>query len=183
MRAKDKRGKIRWRGAFFEALQLELHEYAKWLDSRNEHHLSKEALIADAVVLKKEPRVRAARQNPQGFRDDFPRPQPVRVQIGNLEAFLEMEDGEMSQIMKETREAFFILAQRHGWDREFVLIGEQKGEQRGIQIGEQRGIRIGEERIKNLLSRAIAKNLKDEGLPLGAIARSTGLTAGEIEAL
>ena len=47
--------KVFWHGAFFEALQLELHEYAGLLTFVSEHRLSKEALIMDTLVIKKEP--------------------------------------------------------------------------------------------------------------------------------
>jgi len=48
------RDKVYWHDAFFEALQLELHEYLDALTFANEHPLSKEALIVDVLVIKKE---------------------------------------------------------------------------------------------------------------------------------
>ena len=49
----EKRDKIYWHDAFFEALQLELNHYRDSLDFDNEHHLSREALIMDVLVIKK----------------------------------------------------------------------------------------------------------------------------------
>ncbi len=45
---------IYWHSAFYEAIQLELSEYADSLDFINEYQLSKEALIMDVLVVKKE---------------------------------------------------------------------------------------------------------------------------------
>ena len=49
-----KKDKIYWHDAFFEALQLELHQYLEALKFINEHPLNKEALIVDVLVIKKE---------------------------------------------------------------------------------------------------------------------------------
>jgi hypothetical protein len=49
----DKNSKTYWHGAFFEALQLELYEYADFLEFFEERHLSKEALRMDVLVVKK----------------------------------------------------------------------------------------------------------------------------------
>ena len=46
--------KTYWHDAFYEALQLELHQYLKSLKFVYEHQLSKEALIVDVLVIKKE---------------------------------------------------------------------------------------------------------------------------------
>ena len=51
----DKQEKILWHGAFFEAMQLELHEYAQMLTFVSEHQLSKEALKMDLLIIKKKP--------------------------------------------------------------------------------------------------------------------------------
>jgi len=45
--------KVFWHEAFFEAIQLEFHDYRDSLDFQDEHHLSKEALIMDVLVIKK----------------------------------------------------------------------------------------------------------------------------------
>ena len=45
--------KVYWHAAFFEALQLELHQYLDSLTFLEEHPLSKEALIIDVLVIKK----------------------------------------------------------------------------------------------------------------------------------
>jgi hypothetical protein len=50
----DRQGKIYWHEAFFKALQLELHDYIDVLTFVSEHQLSKEALIMDALIIKKE---------------------------------------------------------------------------------------------------------------------------------
>ena len=49
----DERGKIFWHEAFYEALQLELHEYKDLLKFDNEYRLSEEALRMDVLVIKK----------------------------------------------------------------------------------------------------------------------------------
>jgi len=46
--------KTYWHDAFFEALQLEFHQYLDALKFIDEHPLSKEALIIDVLVIKKE---------------------------------------------------------------------------------------------------------------------------------
>ena len=48
------RDKIYWHGAFFEAIQLELHQYLDALTFVYEHPLSKEELLIDVLVIKKE---------------------------------------------------------------------------------------------------------------------------------
>lgn len=45
--------KVFWHEAFFEALQLEFHQYHDALTFDNEYQLSKEALIMDVLVVKK----------------------------------------------------------------------------------------------------------------------------------
>jgi len=49
----EERGKIYWHGAFYEALQLELHQYKEWLAFDDEYRLSEEALRMDVLVVKK----------------------------------------------------------------------------------------------------------------------------------
>ena len=51
-------GKIYWHEAFFEALQLELHQYKDALEFQKEHRLSEEALRMDVLVIKKNKDVR-----------------------------------------------------------------------------------------------------------------------------
>jgi len=46
--------KTYWHDAFFEALQLELHQYLEALNFIYEHQLSKQALIVDVLVIRKE---------------------------------------------------------------------------------------------------------------------------------
>jgi len=48
-----KHDKIFWHEAFYEAVRLELHEYEKYLTFEEEHPLSKEALLMDMLVVKK----------------------------------------------------------------------------------------------------------------------------------
>ena len=50
----DERGKIYWHEAFFEALQLELHQYSDVLTFHSEHRLNEEALRMDVLVIKKD---------------------------------------------------------------------------------------------------------------------------------
>jgi len=50
----QRKNKVYWHDAFFEALQLELHNHLDALKFVNEHQLSKEALIVDVLVVKKE---------------------------------------------------------------------------------------------------------------------------------
>ena len=49
-----KQGKIYWHDAFFEAIQLELNDYEHQLTFQDEKQLSKEALIMDVLIVKKE---------------------------------------------------------------------------------------------------------------------------------
>lgn len=49
----SKYGKTYWHEAHFQALQMELHEYADILEFHEEHPLSKEALRIDVVIIKK----------------------------------------------------------------------------------------------------------------------------------
>ena len=49
----DERGKIFWHEAFYEALQLEFHQYQDALEFDNEYRLSEEALRMDVLVIKK----------------------------------------------------------------------------------------------------------------------------------
>ena len=51
---KQNKGKIFWHAPFFEGLQLELYQYKDYLTFEDEHQLSKEALIVDVLVIKKE---------------------------------------------------------------------------------------------------------------------------------
>jgi len=53
MEAQNK-DKIYWHGAFFEAIQLELHQYLETLTFVYEHPLSKEELLIDVLVIRKE---------------------------------------------------------------------------------------------------------------------------------
>jgi hypothetical protein len=50
----NRQGKIYWHEAFFEALQLEFHAYLDVLTFVCEHQLSKEALIMDVLIIKKD---------------------------------------------------------------------------------------------------------------------------------
>jgi len=50
----QQKDKTYWHDAFYEALQLELHQYLEALNFIYEHQLSKEALIVDVLVIKKE---------------------------------------------------------------------------------------------------------------------------------
>jgi len=50
----DRQGRIHWHEAFYEALQVELHEQKDSLQFENERLLSKEALKMDVLIIKKE---------------------------------------------------------------------------------------------------------------------------------
>jgi hypothetical protein len=65
----DERGKIFWHEAFFEALQLELHQYMDYLKFQNEHQLSKEALRMDVLIIKKDKGVRIEKNIGRIFRE------------------------------------------------------------------------------------------------------------------
>ena len=54
----EKNGKILWHDAFYEALQIELNDYAYALSFEHEHKLSKEALSMDVLIIKKSPDVK-----------------------------------------------------------------------------------------------------------------------------
>ena len=65
---KDSQSKIYWHDAFFEAVRLELAEYKDVLEFKNEHHLSKEALKIDVIVIKKAKDVEIKKNFGQIFR-------------------------------------------------------------------------------------------------------------------
>ena len=49
--------KILWHGAHVEAMKLDLHECKDALSFTSEHQLSKEALIMDLLIIKKDPHI------------------------------------------------------------------------------------------------------------------------------
>ena len=49
-----KKDTVFWHDAFYEALQLEFHQYMEYLEFTAGYPLSKEALKMDALVIKKE---------------------------------------------------------------------------------------------------------------------------------
>ena len=55
MKHLEESNKVFWHEAFFEALQLEFHQYHDALTFDSEYQLSKEALIMDVLVIKKKP--------------------------------------------------------------------------------------------------------------------------------
>ena len=61
--------KIYWHAAFFEALQLELHQYLDVLNFIDEHSLSKQALLIDVLVIKKEHNIKIEKNIGRIFRD------------------------------------------------------------------------------------------------------------------
>ena len=63
------RDKIYWHGAFFEAIQLELHQYLEALTFVYEHQLSKEELRIDILVIKKEQGIEIEKNIGRIFRD------------------------------------------------------------------------------------------------------------------
>jgi hypothetical protein len=65
----QKKDKIFWHDAHFEAVQLELHEYLEALQFIEEHPLSKEALIVDVLVIKKEQGVKIGKNIGKIFKD------------------------------------------------------------------------------------------------------------------
>jgi len=65
----ETRDKIYWHEAFFEALQLELYEYKNILQFINEHPLSKEALLMDMLIVKKEKGVKIEKNIGRIFRE------------------------------------------------------------------------------------------------------------------
>jgi len=65
-RGKDK---VYWHEAFYEAIQLELHQYLDVLTFINEHPLSKEALIIDVLVIKKKQGIDIDKNIGKIFRD------------------------------------------------------------------------------------------------------------------
>ena len=62
------RDKLYWHEAFYVALQVEFHDYRDVLSFENEHQLSKEALIMDVLVVKKEKAVRIEKNIGRIFR-------------------------------------------------------------------------------------------------------------------
>jgi len=52
--ADESKGRNYWHGAFYQALQLEFHEYRDVLSFESEHQLSKEALEIDVLIVKKD---------------------------------------------------------------------------------------------------------------------------------
>ena len=51
------KGKVFWHEAHCEAVKLDLREYSEWLSMSIEHPLTKEALIMDMLIIKKDPDV------------------------------------------------------------------------------------------------------------------------------
>jgi len=86
-------------------------------------------------------------------------------------------------------------SQKDYWDLFSVVeTAENKGVARGLEegiaIGEERGIAIGEERATERERQKayeekldIARNMKEEGMPVAVIAKCTGLPESDIEAL
>ena len=64
----EKRDKIFWHEAFYAAMQLELHEYLHCLTFEEEHPLSKEALLMDMLIVKKEKDVKIEKNIGRIFR-------------------------------------------------------------------------------------------------------------------
>ena len=64
----EKQDKIFWHEAFYEAVDLELHEYLKYLKFEQEHLLSKEALRIDLLVIKKEKDIKIQKNIGQIFK-------------------------------------------------------------------------------------------------------------------
>ena len=74
--------------------------------------------------------------------------------------------------LKETEEGVYSMCQEMDEIyNEGMLIGEKRGEERGITIGEKRGITIGEERGEKKAKKATAISLAEMGLPVEQIAR------------
>ena len=74
--------------------------------------------------------------------------------------------------LKETEEGVYSMCQEMDEIyNEGMLIGEKRGEERGITIGEERGIAIGEERGERKAKKATAISLAEMGLPVEQIAR------------
>jgi predicted transposase YdaD len=61
--------------------------------------------------------------------------------------------------------------------------GIKIGKSEGIKIGEEKGIKIGEEKGKGDKAKETAKRMLEDGLPIEAISKYTGLTREEIERL
>ena len=64
----EKRDKIFWHKAFYEAMKLELHEYLQYLTFEEEYPLSKEALAMDMLVVKKDKAVKISKNIGQLFK-------------------------------------------------------------------------------------------------------------------
>ena len=62
-------------------------------------------------------------------------------------------------------------------------IGLQKGRKEGIRIGVDQGIKIGVDQGIHEEKRRVAKQMKQQGLPIQTIAICTGLTEEEIKLL
>ena len=65
----EKRDKIFWHEAFYAAVQLELHEYLHCLTFEEEHPLSKEALLMDMLIVKKEKDIKIEKNIGRIFRE------------------------------------------------------------------------------------------------------------------
>jgi len=51
----EEQNNVYWHDAYYEAIQLELHQYSDYLDFTHEFPLSKEALKIDVLIIKKQP--------------------------------------------------------------------------------------------------------------------------------
>ena len=64
-----------------------------------------------------------------------------------------------------------------------VRVGRSEGRSEGISIGRSEGISIGMIKGKTESLRAVAKNMKEQGLDADIIIKTTGLGKDEIEIL
>jgi predicted transposase/invertase (TIGR01784 family) len=89
------------------------------------------------------------------------------------------QDANKNTWTKEELDAYDYAGMREQDVRGRMQKAEQKAEQKGEQRGEQRGIEQG----RKTREVEIAKGMKTEGIPLGTIAKLTGLSEEEIENL
>ena len=85
--------------------------------------------------------------------------------------------------LKETEEGVYSMCQEMDEIyNEGMLLGEKRGEERGITIGEKRGITIGEERGEKKAKKATALSLAEMGLPVEQIARGVKESVSIVQA-
>ena len=201
---KPSRDKIYWHSAFFEALQLELHQYLDALKFVYEHQLSKEALRIDVLVIKNE-RGRVVKEIESGIYHVEGETYPIQILenkklsaetnlfLKNLRSNLTKEEAQRIvdayKTIKEfeSKSAYIgrLFQANEAVFKEVMEMSDKVLQDIFVKaIAEKRGwlddVYREKERQKTL---EIARGLKLDNVPFNIIIRNTGLTLEEVESL